>query len=314
MAMEQDEQSTIFRNNQKITTWIEHFLLDRTSANLSPHSVTYYRNDLRNFTVYCQKMGKTYMEEIQPDTIRGFILELAEKGHKPGGQAGHYRAIKSFFNFYEREMDLPSNKNPIRKVKAPKVPENILPPIEMSDVEALLAVCGNGELGKRDKAIILALLDTGARGSELMAVKIKDYNVVTGEIRIENGKGGKTRIVYAGPHTRKALRAYLAVREKTYQNDGLFTNSDGEQLTYWGLRLMLTRKAKIARLENIPSPHDFRRAFCINALRSGMSMAVLRRTSGHSDYQVLQRYLRVTDEDAKLAHAQHSPVELLFKK
>ena len=55
-----------------------------------------------------------------------------------------------------------------------------LKPVAFEDINALIKACGNSWRGKRDKAAILALLDTGARAREFLALDIDDVNLRTG--------------------------------------------------------------------------------------------------------------------------------------
>jgi integrase len=79
--------------------------------------------------------------------------------------------------------------------------------------------------------------------------------------------------------------------------------------SYLGLRLLLERRAKRAKLSNKPKLHGFRRAFALNMLRSGVDIFVLQRLMRHSDLQVLRRYLAQNDRDNQLAHMRGSPVD-----
>ena len=88
--------------------------------------------------------------------------------------------------------------------------------------------------------------------------------------------------------------------------------STGQPITFNGLRLLLERGAKRAKLSNKPKLHGFRRAFALNVLRSGVEIFVLQRLMGHADLQVLRRYLAQNDEDNQLAHMRGSPVDNNF--
>jgi site-specific recombinase XerD len=55
-------------------------------------------------------------------------------------------------------------------------------------------------------------------------------------------------------------------------------------------------------LESILTPHDFRRAYALIMLRNGVDIFALQKLMGHSDLQVLRRYLAQTDEDIHTAH------------
>jgi site-specific recombinase XerD len=71
---------------------------------------------------------------------------------------------------------------------------------------------------------------------------------------------------------------------------------------------VLIRHAKLAGVD-IPSPHDFRRAFAINMLRAGVDVFSLQKLMGHADLQVLRRYLAQTTDDIAKAHRIGSPVD-----
>jgi site-specific recombinase XerD len=170
----------------------------------------------------------------------------------------------------------------------------------------MMDTCNKSFCGLRDKAILLALLDTGVRASEFVGMKLDDLNQVSGEIFIRQGKGGKFRAVFLGKTSRRALRAYLKVRSDNCAF--LWVTDESEQLTYWGLRQIIRRRSVIAKVHT-PSLHSFRRAFAINMLRAGVDVFSLQKLMGHADLQVLRRYLAQTTEDIAQAHRIGSPVD-----
>ena len=104
----------------------------------------------------------------------------------------------------------------------------------------------------------------------------------------------------------RAIRAYL--NNRTDSSDSLWITDQGEQLAYFGLREIIRRRAKKAKIET-PSIHSFRRAFAINMLRAGVDIYSLQELMGHADLQVLRRYLKQTNEDIAQAHRVGSPVD-----
>ena len=82
-------------------------------------------------------------------------------------------------------------------------------------------------------------------------------------------------------------------------------------MTYTALALrgLLRLRGYAAGLRQIPTPHDFRRAFALIMLRNGVDIFALQKLMGHSDLQVLRRYLAQTDEDIHTAHMRGSPVD-----
>jgi integrase/recombinase XerD len=195
-------------------------------------------------------------------------------------------------------------------VRAPKVPVEILEPVKSDEAIKLLSVCNTKTLlGLRDCAILLTLMDTGVRASELFAMTRKDLDLRNGKIIIRNGKGSKFRIVFISDKTQQVIKRYLKKREDFSQY--LWITQSGSQLQYSGLRQIMRRRAKDAGIEP-PSLHSFRRYFALQMLRSGVDIFSLQKLMGHSDIQILRRYLQQTEEDIRSAHELGGPVNNLL--
>lgn len=300
----------IILKNDYLATWIDAFLIDRKAQNLKPGSVQFYKEKLVAFLAFCETQAITRISQITPNDIRQFMLAL-EAGHNAGGCHTFYRGIRAFFLWYEYENEPENWQNPIKRVKAPKVAFEPLEPIPLPVFRALLKTCGQDFTGARDKALLLCLLDSGARANEFLNINLDDLDVTAGSILIRSGKGSKPRYVFIGKEARRSLRRYLNKR-----NDGnlaLWITDEGERLAYDGLRAILVRRSKQAGVVYY-SPHAYRRAFALGCLRNGMDVFSLQRLMGHSDLQVLRRYLAQTDGDLSTAHRLYSPVDHIRDK
>ncbi len=140
------------------------------------------------------------------------MLMLEDNGHNPGGRHACYRAVKTFLYWWVDEVEPEGWKNPVQKVKLPRLNIEPLEPMGIDTIKFLLDTCKGGSFyDLRDKAIILVLMDTGARASELTAMSLDDVNI-SGSVLIRHGKGEKPRSVFFGKKTRRAIRAYLRKR------------------------------------------------------------------------------------------------------
>jgi len=291
-----------------LLTWIEAFLFDRKAQNLAKGTLDFYRRHLNLFITFCDSQVVTQIDQLDPNLIRQYMIWLEEKGHNPGGISAAYRSLRAFLYWWEDEVEPEGWKNPIRKVKAPKVALGPLEPVSIDTVKALCEACPkNTFTGIRDRAIFLSLLDTGARASEFLNMNLDDINPITGEILIREGKGRKPRNVFIGQKSRKALRKYL----RLHNDDHLalwVTDDQTERLTYYGLKSMVVRRSRSAGVKT-PALHAFRRQFALSCLRSGMNVYHLQNLMGHSDLQVLNRYLKQTTKDVSYAHRQAGPVD-----
>jgi site-specific recombinase XerD len=174
----------------------------------------------------------------------------------------------------------------------------------------MVKICILGTVtGDRDKAMLLCLLDTGARASEFLAMNLEDLNNARGTILIRQGKGSKPREVYLGKKSRAAIRKYLKGRKDKDRALWVTHPRYGSgKLSYDGLREVLTRRAASAQVEE-PTLHDFRRAFALAMLRNGTDIYTLAKLMGHEGITVLSRYLKQTYQDTEAAHRRAGPVD-----
>ncbi len=143
---------------------IDSFLTDRKAQGFSGETVRFYQKKLKFFSKFCDGQAVTQVAQLTPDRIRRYLLELSES-HNPGGVHTCFRSLRTLLLWVEDEGIMPLDwRNPIRKVKASKLPVEPIEPIALEDIHALWETCERSYFGARDKAMILGLLDTCARG------------------------------------------------------------------------------------------------------------------------------------------------------
>ena len=97
------------------------FLIDRQARGLSPGTVAFYTKKLQYLQNFLQSRGVESVEEVTPTHLRQFLLQLG-KTHNPGGVHAAFRAMRTFFRWYQAEYEPEHLTNPIRKVTAPRMP------------------------------------------------------------------------------------------------------------------------------------------------------------------------------------------------
>lgn len=293
--------------NDSLSYWIESFLFDRKSQNMAPGTLFFYQVKLRTFLKYCDGQQITRLSQLDSNELRRFMAWLEGTGHNPGGRHALYRAIKTFLLWYENEVEPDNWKNPIRRVKAPRVPTEPLDPAPIEDIQAMEMTCDNSFMGRRDKALLLALLDTGARATEFLNINLEDIDLVTGAILIRQGKGRKPRTVFLGAKTKRSIRTYL--KHRIDSSPALWISVDNlTRLTYSGLKWIIIRRAKLAKVKPY-GLHAFRRQFAISMLRNGVDVVTLSRLMGHTSLAVMKKYLKQINSDLQDAHIKGGPVD-----
>ena len=144
-----------------------------------------------------------------------------------------------------------------------------------------MAAASESRNAQRDLALVLLMIDTGIRLSELAALKVADVDLIEGRCRVM-GKGSRERVVPVGRRTRKALRASLSVRRPGSTNEPLFSGPRGSSLSGRGVHQLVGRLARRAGIETRCSPHVLRHTFARAFLTNGGDVFSLQRILGHS--------------------------------
>jgi site-specific recombinase XerD len=163
---------------EPLTLSFREFLLDCQSCNLSAGTLRFYSQKLEPLLTFLLALGITDARQVEPSHLRQWLLHLQDTGHNPGGQHGYFRAARAFFAWLEREGKL--DTRPVRRIKSPRVPEELLEPASLEAVRAMLQVCQRKtETGARDYSVLLAVADTGARAGEVCTprpLRIRAYS------------------------------------------------------------------------------------------------------------------------------------------
>lgn len=297
---------------------LEGYWLEKR-RNVSANTVVDYSRTFRQFRAYVGQ--EIEFEEIKTDHVRKFLAQLGKKGLSPKTVNNCWIALSSLWTWAEAELDVP---HIIRKrVARPKFTRTIVEPYSKTEIAAMLnASAENGEWksrsGKdvrstrhwklRDRGILLVLVDTGLRASELCNLLIKDYDAKTGRIEVRHGKGNKNRLVYTGESTRKALWRYLTERGDPRPNEPLFVTRNGTPLDTTSLYRMIEASAKRAGVERA-NIHKFRHTFAINFLRNGGSVLELQRILGHEQLNTVKIYASLAETDIQEAQRRASPAD-----
>jgi site-specific recombinase XerD len=279
------------------------FIMSRQAMMCRERTVTWYSFTLGQVMAWMVQNGVTHPEHITAREVRAYLADMSARGLSDYTVNNHARAIRTLLLFLHSEKYIPE---PV-KFKMPSVASKQLRYLTASDVQKLLSACTE----KRDKALILLMVDTGARRGEVCALNWQDVDIASGLVRIVEGKGGKTRSVVVGTLTRRALLAY---RRELHSDTSkpLFQTSNGRRLLAMGVRSLLERVGKRAGVK--VNPHALRRTFATLSLKAGMNPLHLQALLGHTTLEMTKRYIQMVDDDLVEAHKEYGPIDNLLHK
>ena len=289
------------RKNHTIRDALTDFLLSRQSSLLSPRTIGFYVERLTPFLAHLEAEGVTAPLMLEARHVRAYLAEEARRC-APATVHASARAIRAWVRFLEADGYVQHAP----KFDMPRVPQKARLVLSPEHVRKILAACTS----ERDRALVLFLLDTGARRAEAAAVEWGDVNLQTGVVRLRQMKGGRPRVVILGARSRRALLKYR--RTTTHADaDPLWQTSDGTRLGYAGFREVVRRAGERAGVK--VTPHALRRTFATLALKGGMNLLHLAALMGHADLAMLRRYAVVMEEDLRKSHEEHGPVDSLLR-
>ena len=146
--------------------------------------------------------------------------------------------------------------------------------------------------------LIKVLLYTGIRVQELVNMKLTDIDFDRCQIRINQGKGNKDRVVPFPEGFRETLILF-ANTEKTNGSVYLFESNRKKPFTTRGIRKILADYAAEARMQQSISPHKLRHFLFTWLKKQGIDDALIQPYSGHETRQSLEIYSKLSLTEAQ---------------
>lgn len=309
----------------KLTDALQGFYLARAAEGISPHTISIYKWAL---VPLCNELGDPEVESISTQHLRSYLAKLLGSGKLSvlSVQMVH-RCIRAFFTWAEVDLQI---VRPDKTIKKPAGKGREIQPFSLTEVEKMLKGCeytriadtnGNRRIfqmkrstAKRDRAILLLLLDTGMRAGEMCRLNIEDVNLETGEVVIKpfrSSHKSRPRMVYFGKVARRALWVYLKERKEAEHDEPLFLS--GEEMEC--IRFTPNHLGKLIRalgervgVQNA-HPHRMRHTMAVQYLRNRGDPFTLKSILGLSSWAIVQVYIQMANSDIQDIHRRSSPAD-----
>ena len=292
-----------------LPTLIETYLARCAVEGKSPRTIAAYRESLARFHRCLREDGAPLdPDRIRPDHVIAYLARFAARS--PDTRHRYFREVRCFCTWL-RVAGYTDN-DPFRGLRNVRLPRTIVPPLAPAEIARLLAGCdGATVVGRRDRAILLTLLDTGIRCAEAVGLDLADCALTERRLLVRQGKGGKDRIVPFADRCADALAAYGADRGAA--PGPLFVAARyarlnaGVRLRPNGLKQLLRRLGRAAGVPRVHA-HRFRHTFATWAIAHDARELDVQHLLGHSSPEMVRRY-SATYGSAQAAqrHAAFSP-------
>ena len=284
---------------------LQAFFCDRliTQRSSSPETIAAYRDAFRLLLRFAhEQTGKQPFEldidDLDAPMIGAFLKHLeADRGNSPRTRNARLGAIHSFYRF--AALEHPEHAHTIARVMAiptKRYDRNTVSYLDRDEIKALLAAPDPGTwLGRRDHTLLVLMIQTGVRVSELTGLRVGDVHLGTGPHCRVTGKGRKKRATTLTSETVKVMRAWL--KERCGQPDEpLVPTRQGRPLSRYTVGVVVSKHATTAAA-SCPSlqgkrvtPHTLRHTNAMLLRAKGVDIATIALWLGHESTQTTHIY------------------------
>jgi site-specific recombinase XerD len=294
---------------------IDGYNLYAQARGLSPHTIADYNNTYRKFRYFLQ--GDPPLSEITPQHIQRFLISHAHLTQKT--RLNYHTGLAALWTWAVKYGY--ADSHPLHQVERPRKEKRAIIPYSESDLRLMIGALGKSKTytrpgkrpsahalphAERNRAILLLLLDTGLRASELCSARIHHLDLRNRRLRVF-GKGAKERTLPLSHNTASAIWRYLTPRLAEPANNPLFITGDGQPLTRDHLYNTITSIAQRSGVHHA-DVHRFRHTFAINYLRNGGDAYTLQILLGHTSMDMVRTYIQIAQSDIEARHLKASPV------
>lgn len=260
----------------------------RVERRCSEYTLQSYNHDLQQLQNFCESLQLTDWQSVQLEHIRSHIAKRHRQGISGKSLQRELSAIRSFFAFLLKKQLIVTN--PARLVSAPKVSRKLPHTLDVDQVTGLLEAGSDSILEVRDTAIFELFYSSGLRLSELAALNLSDVDLAAGNLMVRHGKGNKSRFLPVGSKALAALKAWLALRKATTDEQAVFVSLRGQRLGRRSIELRLQRWCQHKGIGQHVHPHMLRHSFASHLLESSQDLRAVQELLGHSNISTTQVY------------------------
>jgi integrase/recombinase XerD len=285
---------------------LEAFFTERllTQRRASPHTVASYRDTFRLLLTFARDRtgrppNQLQLADLDAPLIAAFLDHLEhQRRNSVRTRNARLVAVHSLFRY--AALREPAHAGLIQRVLA--IPQKQFERtavcfLTREEIEALLSTPDQTTwIGRRDHALLLVLVQTGIRVSELTGLRRQDIVLGTGPHLRCHGKGRKQRCT---PLTAQTVAVLLAwTRElNTAPDSPLFPSHRGAPLSRDAVERLIDKYSQAAA-QRCPSlrdkritPHVLRHSTAMHLLGAGVDTSVIALWLGHESMQSTQVYL-----------------------
>ena len=280
----------------------------------SPLTVSTYQEALNDYTAFLKRVDSNISpEDADSDIVRQWVEDMMDRGYKATYTCKKLSAVKSLYRYSLRCGII--TKDPAHSVIGPKKEKTLPVFLKEAEVNKLFDEI---EWDREDirnvraRTLLLLLYSTGIRRAEVVALRDRDVNLVTHEMKV-TGKRRKQRIVPLGDEICNEIAQYIVLRDAklpaTDNSEALFRNDSGKQMSGAQVYNIVHENLSKVSTQKKRSPHVLRHTFATAMLNHEAKLGSVQKLLGHESLDTTQIYTHVTFEELKRSYTKAHPRE-----
>ena len=293
---------------KSINSFLLHLELEKS---LSDNTINSYRFDLNKFKSFLDVLNIDSFFEVDKNTIEKFLASY-KINNKASTKARMLSALRQFFDYLiKTDKKVKLKLNPLEFFDSPRLSRKLPEVLSVNEIDKILHQPDiQTTLGLRAKTILEVMYACGLRVSETIDLKVQNILFNDEVVRVF-GKGSKERVVPIGKSALDWINLYLTnsrfMLAKPYSEDFLFLNWRGRRLSRMAVWDIISKYAKMAKIQKEVHPHIFRHSFATHLLEGGADLRSIQEMLGHADISTTQIYTHVDITYLKEIHKMYHP-------
>lgn len=261
-------------------------ILDKTERtlrlrNYSPQTRKAYLLYIREYITFSKKRGFKDKQKA----IEEFLLDKHRRKQSPQTINLALNAVKFLYTEVLKDPQKIDLKFAKRNKKLPIV-------LSHAEIERIIAATDNAKY----RLMIALGYACGLRVSEVVTLKVADFDIDELVVHIMEAKGKKDRISVLPEKLQNDLRNVIAGKNA---DEFVFGSNRGGKLTTTSLQKMFRKSLAKTGIKKAATFHSLRHSFATHLLENGTDVRYVQELLGHANIRTTQVYTQVTNPKLK---------------
>ena len=258
--------------------------------NYSDKTCKAYINVNLRFLDYCQKSPKS----VQNKDIKRYLEHRRHRGAGSSTLSVTLNALKFYYTKVLKRKFFLDIKHPKHRQRLPVV-------LSLSEVAELL----NSVKNEKYYLAFSLMYGSGLRISEVLPLKVADFDFEQKTIHVKAGKGNKDRITVLSSKLIPKIQDYI---KQNNIEQLLFVGRNGKMLTTRSLQKMFRICLKKSNIKKQATCHSLRHSFATHLLENNTDIRYIQKLLGHKKLETTQIYTLVS---SRSVNGIKSPADLI---